>query len=90
MPNYLQYRDRGYMYSPHTKFIPFFRKVDSCVKEIVNDAGFKKHGEELIKVSNQLCTLISINMQIVCVGGSFSYEWKDKLEGDIHDASKLF
>ena len=50
MPSYLQYRDRGYMYSPHKKFIPFFRLVDSCVKEVVNDAGFKEHGEELIKV----------------------------------------
>ena len=26
MPKYLQYRDRGYMYTPHLSFIPFFRK----------------------------------------------------------------
>ena len=24
MPDYLQYRDSGYIYSPHPKFIPFF------------------------------------------------------------------
>lgn len=40
------------MYSPYLKFILFFRKVDNCVKEIVNDAGFKKYGEDLIKVNN--------------------------------------
>ena len=50
MPEYLQYRDCGFMYSPHTKFIDFFRQVDSCVKEVTNDSCFKEHGDELVKV----------------------------------------
>lgn len=50
MPEYLQYRDRGFMYSPHLRFIPFFRNVDTCVKEVVNDDKFKQYGEDLIKV----------------------------------------
>ena len=49
MPDYLQYCDSGYMYSPHPKFIPFFRQVDTTVKQIVNPNGLKKRGE-LIKV----------------------------------------
>ena len=36
MPDYLQHRDSGYMYSPHPKFIPFLRQVDTTVKHIVN------------------------------------------------------
>ena len=50
MPEYLQYRDSGYMYSPDPKFIPFFRLVDTTVKEIVNSKGFEEHGSALIKV----------------------------------------
>ena len=52
MPLYLKYRDRGHMFSPNPSFIPFFRSVDSCIKEVVNDQGFQKHGDELVKVYN--------------------------------------
>ena len=56
VPNYLKYRDRGYMYSPVSTliFIPFFREVDNCVREVVNDIGFKEHGGNLVNVS--ICT----------------------------------
>lgn len=50
LPQYLKYRDRGYMYTPHRIFIPFFRCVDNCVREIVNQSGFQEHGDDLIKV----------------------------------------
>lgn len=50
MPQYLQYRDNGYMYTPHPTFIPFFRAVDECTKEIVNQKGLQEHGNELVKV----------------------------------------
>lgn len=57
MPKYLQYRDRGYMYSPHPSFIPFFRAIDSCIKEVVNQQSFQKHGDGLVKVRTfVLCT----------------------------------
>ena len=48
MPDYLQYWDSGYMYSPHPKLIRFFRQVDTTVKHIINPNGFEKNGE-LIK-----------------------------------------
>ena len=73
MPEYLQYRDRGYMYSPHLKFILFFRKVDNCVKEIVNDAGFKKYGEDLIKVNN-ISNKGTIIINSISLGSSFKHE----------------
>ena len=50
MPNYLKYRDRGYMYTPHPSFIPFFRDIDNCIKEVVNPTGFQHHSHELVKV----------------------------------------
>ncbi len=37
MPDYLRYRDRGYMYSSNATFIPFVpfvREVDNCVRDI--------------------------------------------------------
>lgn len=52
MPKYLNYRNRGYMYKPHPSFIPFFREVDKCIKEVVNPTGFQQHSHELVKVRN--------------------------------------
>ncbi|XP_019855757.1 PREDICTED: uncharacterized protein LOC109584445 [Amphimedon queenslandica] len=52
VPAYLQYRDRGNMYMPDMTFIPFFRAVDDCVKQVVNEKGFEEHGEEFIKVTH--------------------------------------
>ena len=50
MPEYLKYRDHGYMYTPHPSFIPFFRDVDNCIREVVNPTGFQEHTHELVKV----------------------------------------
>ena len=50
MPQYLQYRDRGCMYMPNRTFVPFFRCIDECVREVVNQSGFQDHGNELIQV----------------------------------------
>lgn len=47
MPKYLKYRDNGYMYTPHSSFIPFFRDVDHCVREIVSPNGFQQYTHEL-------------------------------------------
>ena len=46
----MQYRDKGYMYFPQSSLIPFFRKFDGVLKEVVNEDGFRKHGDDLIKV----------------------------------------
>ena len=50
MPSYLQYRDRGYMYTPMSCFIPFFREVDTCIKAVTSGNHLKQHGDEIIKV----------------------------------------
>lgn len=51
IPDYLNYRDRGYMYFPDQVFICFLRDLDSTVKEIVNADGLQKERDNLIKVS---------------------------------------
>ena len=58
MPDYLQYRDKGHMYSPDPSFIPFFRAADECVKSIVNEKGI---GDQLtcIKVC---CTCVHYSL----------------------------
>ena len=50
IPDYLKYRDRGYMYFPHGTFIPFLKAVDDTVKRVVNPDGLEENGSELIKV----------------------------------------
>ena len=52
MPSYLQYRDRGYMYTPHHSFIPFFCDVDNSVKEVVSFKGLDKHRNDLVKIAH--------------------------------------
>ena len=52
IPEYLQFRDKGYMYFPESSLIPFFRKFDGVLKQVVNDDGFRKHGDSLIKVKS--------------------------------------
>lgn len=51
IPDYLKYRDQGYMYFPDVVFICFLRDLDSAVKEIVNLNGLQQEGDNLIKVS---------------------------------------
>ena len=50
IPDYMKYRDLGYMYFPHPPFIPFFRHLDTTVKEVINPSGISKEGNNLIKV----------------------------------------
>ena len=52
IPNYLQYRDRGFMYIPHKVFIPFLQKVDQHVKKVTNVSSLNEHGDNLVKVVN--------------------------------------
>lgn len=62
MPEYRKYRDGGYMYSPHSTFIPFLRDVDDCIKKVVNQNGFQEHKDDLIKVY----TIYYITICIIC------------------------
>jgi len=60
IPDYLKYRDRGYMYFPYPSFLPLLREVDTSVKGIVNIDGLQQ-GDELIKVRIMyVCTCINI------------------------------
>ena len=44
IPEYLKYRDQGFMYFPHASFIPFLRAVDDCVKGVVNSDALEENG----------------------------------------------
>jgi len=55
IPEYLQYQDRGFIYSPHKTFIPFIRQLDTDLKKFVNVEHFNKHGDNLIKVWDSCC-----------------------------------
>ena len=48
LPEYLQYRDEGYMYFPCQELLPFLKALDLRVKEITNDSNFTKEGCSLL------------------------------------------
>jgi len=60
LPQYLRYRDRGFMYFPDVAFIPFLRSLDEIVKEVIN-ANTLLNNDRIIEVnlvfSNQHCIL---------------------------------
>jgi len=35
LPDYLKYRDRGYMYFPEPAFLPFLREIDTTFKKLL-------------------------------------------------------
>ena len=53
VPDYLQYRDKGYMYFPAARFIPFIQHVDTCVKEHANPQALQVHGSKLVAVATE-------------------------------------
>ena len=64
IPNYLQYRDRGFMYYLSEQFLPFLRAVDRNVRQYTNPDCFQCHGSQLVEV----CTCIRMYVYIyVCV-----------------------
>ena len=77
MPSYLKYRDRGFMYTPLPIFVPFIRNVDTCVQEVVNQAGFQTHGDEIIKVSTLHKIIICKKYYHFLIGGSCSCSKKN-------------
>ena len=50
IPQYLRYRDRGFMYFPDVSFIPFLRSIDEVVKKVVNTDTLQDKG--IIQVFN--------------------------------------
>ena len=51
IPEYLKYRDNGYMYFPCTEMLPFLISVDLKTNEKANEQSFKEHGSNLLKVA---------------------------------------
>ena len=50
MPDYLKYRDEGHLYCPQSAFISFFRDIDKCVREVVNEVGLKEYRDDIVEV----------------------------------------
>ena len=48
VPDYLKYRDEGYMYFPCTELLPFLRAVDIATTKKVNDANFSQDGSDIL------------------------------------------
>ena len=53
LPSSLAYRDQGGMYFPDLALLLFIRSVDTCVREIANDTGFKRYRKNLVTVVTQ-------------------------------------
>ena len=49
LPQYLMYRDNGYMYFPDVTFIPFLRDLDEVVKGVINTDTIQDD-DQIIKV----------------------------------------
>ena len=50
LPQYLSYRDRGFMYFLDVAFFPFLRSVDETVKEVI-DVNTLLNDDGIIKVN---------------------------------------
>ena len=48
IPDYLKYRDEGFMYFPCKELLPFLRAVDIKTKENVNDNIFSQLGSDML------------------------------------------
>ena len=53
VPDYLRYRDMGYMYFPAARYIPFIKSVDKCTLEYANESLLKEHGSRLVEVATE-------------------------------------
>ena len=65
------------MYTPNTVFIPFFRAIDNCIKEVVNEHGFHEHGDDMIKV-NESEVIINYKHYKYSVDGTYGCFTKNK------------
>ena len=50
VPDYLKYRDEGFMYFPCRELLPFLRTVDTATTKKVNDANFSLEGADILTV----------------------------------------
>ena len=64
LPQYLMYRDDGYMYFPDVPLIPFLRSIDELVKSVVNVETIQDN-DEIIKVTTILMDWYLFNCIII-------------------------
>ena len=50
IPDYLRYRDNGYMNFPCLEMLPFLIAVDLSTQENANETSFKEHGAEMLHI----------------------------------------
>ena len=50
------------MYFPHSSFIVFIRDLDTLVKTAVDNEGFKKHGDEVIRAKYCMLECVLVDM----------------------------
>ena len=51
LPQYLMYRDNGYMYFPDVAFVPFLRSLDEIVRGVINTETIQDD-DQIIKVTS--------------------------------------
>jgi hypothetical protein len=61
MPEYIKYRDRGFMYSLDPCLIPFICEVDKSTCVVTNEESFQQYGDDLVKVNINSVTLFIIS-----------------------------
>jgi len=66
VPEYLQYRNKGFLYFPDRSLIPFLCNFDTTLKEVVNDDSFRKHGDNIVMVCLLVLPLVTGNFMFHC------------------------
>ena len=54
IPQYLKYRDNGFMYFPCDELLPFLKALDATVKAVGNEREFRRQGQKLIQETVKL------------------------------------
>lgn len=54
IPQYLKYRDNGFMYFPCDELLPFLKTLDTTVKAVCNEREFQRQGQKLIQETVKL------------------------------------
>ena len=57
LPESLKYRDRGHMYFPCAKVIPFIKELDEHVRTKANVTEYSRLGKDLVEVNMHVCVL---------------------------------
>lgn len=59
----LEYRDRGHMYFPRPKLIPFIKNLDDAVRTTASITEYKRLGKDLVEV-HHIHTILILYMYL--------------------------